>query len=328
MVYVGKILVQPPLLNSASPWATSLEDLKALYASPSTGAVTTRTATLSGFPDDPSIHQVAFTTESISSINSYGYSPYPLAQYIDWVRDLLTTNLDSNKPIIISITTSTPVHNGLTNSPGPVLTVAELDRPLMSSNSESELKVMIKMIQDLRRELADPSSASPRIAIEINTSCPNIQGHPPPAYQPESLRHLLEAVAESYLEDPSLSFGLKLPPYVYSRQFEDVVDFVASFSKDGRNPIAFFTCTNTLGSSLLFGEQKIRNDSMEVETYAVPSMYGGLAGEHLHPLALGYGFLFLLNDSTNDSLHNPATFTHSLSCSSLTRMKVCSRLLS
>ena len=35
--------IDPPLLNSASPWATTFEDIKALYECPFTGAVTVRT---------------------------------------------------------------------------------------------------------------------------------------------------------------------------------------------------------------------------------------------------------------------------------------------
>lgn len=47
-----------PLLNSASPWASTFEDLKQLWNSPHTQAITTRTATLDGYPDDPTKHQV------------------------------------------------------------------------------------------------------------------------------------------------------------------------------------------------------------------------------------------------------------------------------
>lgn len=58
MSKIGRIIIDPPLLNSASPWASDLDDLQALYDTPYTGAVTTRTSTLKGFADDPAIHQV------------------------------------------------------------------------------------------------------------------------------------------------------------------------------------------------------------------------------------------------------------------------------
>lgn len=47
-----------PVYNSACPWASSAEDLEALYSSKYTAAVTTRTATLNGFADDQTKHQV------------------------------------------------------------------------------------------------------------------------------------------------------------------------------------------------------------------------------------------------------------------------------
>jgi hypothetical protein len=36
---MGPLKIDPPLLNSASPWATTLEDIQALYECPFTGAV-------------------------------------------------------------------------------------------------------------------------------------------------------------------------------------------------------------------------------------------------------------------------------------------------
>ena len=47
----------PPLLNSANPWATTKEDIQALYDCPSTGALTIRTSVFGGFQHDDRIHQ-------------------------------------------------------------------------------------------------------------------------------------------------------------------------------------------------------------------------------------------------------------------------------
>jgi hypothetical protein len=55
---VHRLVFDPPLINSASPWASSLEDLQALYDSHFTGGITTRTATADGFAEDPNIHRV------------------------------------------------------------------------------------------------------------------------------------------------------------------------------------------------------------------------------------------------------------------------------
>src|ERR1700761_7488167 len=94
-------LISPPLVNSANPWATTLEQLKELYLSPFTGAITTRTCTLNGFAHNDDIHQFAFfetasldpvpkdssrnppsgsldNIAGVASLNTLGYSPISL----------------------------------------------------------------------------------------------------------------------------------------------------------------------------------------------------------------------------------------------------------
>jgi len=281
------LTIHPPLLNTASAWASTYEDLKALYECPHTGAVTTRTATIDRFPHDPQIHKVAFSRDTQSSINSYGYSPYPLAQYLEWIDRILTERIDSNKVFIISIAASLGMDTRLSKQ-------APLDptRP----KGESELTEMLQAIQDLRKKHNDDSSVSPRIAVEINTSCPNLPGHSPPAYEPASLRPILERISTAFFEDMSLAVGLKLPPYLHERSFVEVVDFLASFTRvavrkgveSRKSPVAFLTCTNTLGSALLFEEQvEDGTNGFEGRGFALPSALGGLAGDAIHPLALG-----------------------------------------
>lgn len=53
-------IVDPPLINTANPWATTAEDLQKLFDCPHTGAVTTRTSLLHGFEHNPAVHQYAF----------------------------------------------------------------------------------------------------------------------------------------------------------------------------------------------------------------------------------------------------------------------------
>ena len=49
MVKIHTLVVEPALLNASCAWASDLFQLRELYNSPHTGAVTTRTATLDGF---------------------------------------------------------------------------------------------------------------------------------------------------------------------------------------------------------------------------------------------------------------------------------------
>ncbi|KAF9785880.1 hypothetical protein BJ322DRAFT_1107765 [Thelephora terrestris] len=279
MVDINKIRIEPPIINSSCAWASELAQLEELYNSPHTGAVTTRTATLDGFTEDSS-HAVVFGHTSASTPNSYGYSPHPLSSYIRWTQSILSRGTNS-KPFIISIT----------------------------SNTVNELSQMVEHIQELRRTLGDDSEGSPsRIAIELNTSCPNIRGKPPPAYSFTTLLPILEVLTHAYRADRTLTIGLKLAPYLASFQFEEVVESVASLSydlEDGNrvNPFAFFTCTNTVGNSLFFAHQTTSSLG-ETNAYALGPILGGLAGEPIHALSLGnvYSFAHLLESHKDKAM--------------------------
>lgn len=54
MARIGSIEVSPALINSSCAWASDLSQLQELYDCPYTGAVTTRTSTLGGFPENSS----------------------------------------------------------------------------------------------------------------------------------------------------------------------------------------------------------------------------------------------------------------------------------
>jgi dihydroorotate dehydrogenase (fumarate) len=205
----------------------------------------------------------------MSTLNSYGYSPHPLSSYIQWTHSILSHVTDP-KPFIISIT----------------------------SNSAGELSRMIEHVQELRKKLADGIEGAPsRIAIELNTSCPNILGKPPPAYSFATLLPILEVLAQAYRGDRTLTIGLKLAPYLASFQFEEVIRSVASFSYDleggsRANPFAFFTCTNTVGNSIFLAHQttSLLAAEGEADGYALKPVLGGLAGEPIHALSLGNVF--------------------------------------
>lgn len=159
---------------------------------------------------------------------------------------------------------------------------------------------MVEDIQKLRQRLGDSAEGtSSRVAVELNTSCPNIIDKPPPAYSFATLLPLLEVLSQAYRADNSLTIGLKLAPYVASFQFTEVVKYVASFSydlEDGirANPFAFFTCTNTVGNSLMFAHQTAPSvfTGNEPDGYALGPVLGGLAGEPIHALSLGNVFSF------------------------------------
>jgi len=151
---------------------------------------------------------------------------------------------------------------------------------------------MVDGIQGLRQT---SPAFSARIAVELNTSCPNIKGSPPSGYSFSSLTPLIEVLFKAFKEDPSLTIGLKLPPYVYGDQYDQVISGLQGLVMGDATPIAYLACTNTLGNSLLL------DDNLG---FAVPTGLGGLGGDSLHALALGNVFNFKQRLSKAKGLEN------------------------
>jgi len=209
-----RLEIHPPLVNSSNPWASTLEDLRSLYACPSTGAVTTRTSLIHGFPHDDAKHQYIFldpATHTVSrespcpgpqtsTLNSLGYSPFPLETYLDWIKTISSEQQNLNhiktKGFIISVT-GTP----------------------------AEISLSYQLISQAQSTL--PPSIP--LAMEINLSCPNIPNKPPPAYSKSSLLEYLSSLNNLLSSNnnnnslPRIPIGLKTPPYTYATQFKDLI---------------------------------------------------------------------------------------------------------
>ena len=280
------IFFDPPLLNSANPWATTQEGLQALYDCPYTGAVTTRTITLHGFQHDDSTHQYCFfdgnhnltkhsssnhanesssllhpseaNGTSISSLNTLGYSPLPLAAYI---------------PMLPNITANSPKIPGL-------------KKPFILSVTGSAPEVVECFLRIRYLESLNSLRAQARLLMEINLSCPNIQGRPPPAYSKDQLSEYLRALRDAMREWSSVPVGIKTPPYTHQAQFDDLIFALLESAQSAPHgcPISFITATNTLGNCLVLPSS---GDSTPALSSADSSGLGGLAGAALHPLALG-----------------------------------------
>ncbi|KAI0453432.1 hypothetical protein F5B21DRAFT_479287 [Xylaria acuta] len=226
-----------------------------------------------------------------ASLNTLGYSPMPLDVYLGFIRRIdeeeakaeLNTEIEEaregkiekrRKPVIVSVT-GTPDQ------------VAECYRRV--ARCAGEIRIPLTM--------------------EINLSCPNIPGKPPPAYEGEALggyiRRVAEVGAEASKEGKgfAIPWGVKTPPYTHAGQFEMFVSvlrgcavgFPGSGDRNGDGdgdgdgnermpicPLSFVTATNTLGSCLLLGG----SESILSPVLPGPGI-GGLAGAPLHPLALG-----------------------------------------
>ncbi|MCJ1327085.1 dihydroorotate dehydrogenase [Thelotrema lepadinum] len=257
---------EPPLINSSNRWATTKEDLEELYACPHTGAITIRTSLAKGFPHDDEVHQHCFfddslrtstagenfgttdKTKHLSSLNTLGYSPIPLQQYMDTIVAIEEKHPGiQQKPVIFSVT-GTPDE-----------------------------------VRSCCIEIGTYEPVGSRWLMEVNLSCPNIPSKPPPAYSSERLQEYLEALHGGVLDEYHVPIGLKTPPYTYQGQFDALIGALDASAAEKPCPVSFITATNTLGSCFLpsgdFGESAINSAS--------GTGIGAMAGAALHPLALG-----------------------------------------
>ncbi|KAH8893252.1 FMN-linked oxidoreductase [Thozetella sp. PMI_491] len=268
----------PPLVNSSNPWATTLDDLQKLYACPSTGAVTTRTALLGkGFPQDPSEHDFVFLnslthqssksadSSGNASLNSFGYSPLPLDQYLGFIKTIAKEQS----------------HLGEGPAKGFIVSV---------TGDPGEVASCYRLIATTQKDIQLP------LAMEINLSCPNIPGKTPPAYSSAELIKYIDALAPILVEEglSRIPFGFKTPPYTHSQQFKELITALVGDPRapeHPESPVSFISATNTLGNCLVLDEVQggagVVPSSLEF-TAALPGVgLGGLAGAPLHPLALG-----------------------------------------
>ena len=291
----------PPLLNSSNAWATDEKDLQVLYDCPHTGAVTTRTSTTRGFAHADETHQYCFFSDSdhkvthhsarkspsqpevtpsgpVSSLNTLGYSPYSTDFYLYTISKILQ-NSPHRKPIIVSVT-----------------------------GSSSEIIDHYRAIAGLQVLFEEEFKWKPRLLMEINLSCPNIAGKPPPAYSQAALLEYLNELAEQSTEPhlDAIEVGIKIPPYTYQTQFDEVISALLESCKGRACPVAFITATNTLGNCLVLAEASGPSDAA-----AIPILnssngkgIGGLAGAALHPLALGNVATLRRMLGTHDELKN------------------------
>ncbi|BFZ58666.1 dihydroorotate dehydrogenase [Savitreella phatthalungensis] len=248
--------ITPALVNAACPWASSVDELVALYGCEWTGAVVTRTSMVSEFPESPgTLHTHGFFGGGTCSINSYGYSPHTLTYYLDAIRHIYSTKTTRDKPFIVSL--------GGTNQ---------------------ELTQAINAVKALRTELKLPHRTAEGlrdIAIEINLSCPNIPHHRPPCYDRVALESVLKEVIGPVVEG-GLVVGLKVAPFVMGVGGEAFVETVAMAGFGGK--VAYIAATNTLGNALAFDDQE---GEPILPRRGEAYLTGGLAGQAIHPVALG-----------------------------------------
>ncbi len=107
--------------------------------------------------------------------------------------------------------------------------------------------------------------------IELNFSCPNLKGKPQIGYDFEMTERLLKDLFALGGRKP---IGIKLPPYFDPAHWDAVAQIFKKF------PIAFLTCINSVGNTLIIDPET------EKPLIRPKGGFGGLGGEYIKPVAL------------------------------------------
>lgn len=121
--------------------------------------------------------------------------------------------------------------------------------------------------------------------IEVNLSCPNLEGKSQVAYDFEQTKKVLMAV--SNLGPKPL--GLKLPAFYDFVHHKQMADLIRKYK------ISFITCINSVGNTLVI------NPETETPVIKPKRGYGGLCGDYIKPIALANvrAFYELLKDEVS-----------------------------
>ncbi len=151
------------------------------------------------------------------------------------------------------------------------------DKPIIASIAGISMDDYLYMLEKLEGSLVD--------LVEMNASCPNIEGKRQLGYDPDGLSRLLSST-----KDSKLPLGLKLPPYHEQQLAEDVVQAAAE------SGASFLSTSNSAGASLVI-------DADTQSTVLAPNNgLGGLSGRCMKPIGLGN--VWMLYNAVSSSGHD------------------------
>ncbi|AQS39318.1 dihydroorotate oxidase B, catalytic subunit [Shewanella psychrophila] len=135
-------------------------------------------------------------------------------------------------------------------------------KPIVVSVSGFSISDNVTMVQAFQASSAD--------LIEVNFSCPNIEGKPQVGYDFEQTERALEAICQL----GSKPIGLKLPPYFDFSHFITMANIIKKF------PVSFITCINSVGNTLVIDPET------ESAIIKPKGGFGGLCGDYIKPIGL------------------------------------------
>jgi len=146
------------------------------------------------------------------------------------------------------------------------------DKPIVASVGGFSIEDYVKITGAFQKSAVD--------LIEISLSCPNLDNHPQTGYDFEETEKLLSQL----IDLGTKPLGLKLGAYLDSVLQEKMAEIIRKYK------IAFITCINTIGNSLIIDPEK------EAPIIKPRKGIGGICGDYIKPVALGNvnGFYRLL----------------------------------
>lgn len=151
------------------------------------------------------------------------------------------------------------------------------NKPIIASIAGLSVEDYRIMVKDFQKSEVD--------LIEVNLSCPNIEGKSQVAYDAEQTEKVLSAI--SNLGD--IPLGLKLPAYFDFVHQKQIAQLILKYN------ISFITCINSVGNTLFIDPEN------EVPVIKPKKGFGGLCGDYIKPIALANvrAFYDLLGDKVS-----------------------------
>lgn len=138
----------------------------------------------------------------------------------------------------------------------------EYNKPIIASVAGACVEDYKKMVEAFQNSEVD--------LIEVNLSCPNLEGKPQAAYDIEQSEEILKTISNL----GSKPIGLKLPPYYDFAHNKRMADLIKKYN------ISFITCINSVGNTLVIDAEK------ETPIIKPNKGFGGLGGSCIKPIAL------------------------------------------
>ena len=208
------IPLQTCLYNASGPRSGNATVLHKIAASPATGAVLSKSATLAAQAGNPQprIHHDTYASFNSEGLPNNGIDYYLAAENIDEILSGCNNDGNNAKPYIVSLSGKTLADN-------------------------------LKMLQ------AVADAKNPKIAaIELNLACPNIIGKPIIAYDVAQMRDILQQVSKVVQKNGTAlpPLGIKLAPYLDFVQLGQVAALINEY----KNVVKYIVTINTLGNAL------------------------------------------------------------------------------